>query len=669
MADETGAGVLTSPDDNPTLRLLRDARGHLGLRRFDLAVEVATQAIRLDPKRSETYVIRAEALRKLNQSDRALADLTLAIRLAPDRPAPYVIRAEIYRGRCQHDHAIADATQAIFLDPNSAAAYSIRATSRLTIGDPQGAAADQEELFRIDPTRPVPDLQAGASTDDASPAVASGDERFRKKSGGHGRDDERALFADGKPADKTYRSRPVVSDEDAPEALGTASGYKPETAGRPIPRHRTARKGPQVSPVLGGVVLLGLIGGGALLLYRNRGPQDAKPKDTVGQAAGTTTAVKSEPGTRAGSPTTPVPSEVVHAVPAVAQASTGPSPEPVSSPPQVAGPSIRLQEVAQLGGSDKKVWWVDLDGAGTRAVTAEDRHLKLWDFRSGFQDLKPTVLCSNDASVSGIMTAAFLSGSENVVTGHWNGEVRVWDTRRRPPSIGKLVKKLPDLVPWIAVSPDGKLVATGVRKIGQVDLWRNEKGVLTHLAVIGAGTECRGAMFSPDSRVLAVGYMGETVLWDCGGSKPRSLRTIRHEPEPANDMSFSPDGGTLAIPLGTAIKLYSLKRESEPPVVLEDANAKPPRTVLCSKSGKALFSCGHDQAGGSLSVWDIGQGRATQTIEKAEGLDQCLTLSRDGTILVSGGRGGVIRVWRVLGENDPTGEPTGGSRFGATRSR
>ena len=573
VADETGAGGMTSSDDNSTLHLLRDARGHLGLRRFDLAVDVATQAIRLDPKRSETYVIRAEALRKLNKSDRALADLTLAIRLAPDRPAPYVIRAEIFRGRCQHDQAITDATQAIFLDPNSAAAYSIRASCRLSIGDPEGAAADQEELFRIDPTRPpvhTPNSEKPGSSSTTVPIQ---------------RDAYKDLFADGKPADTTYRSRPVVSDEDAPEALGTASGYKPETVGRPIPRHRTARRVPQVSPVLGGVVLLGLIGGGALLLNQNRGPQDAKSKDTVGRPAGTTTAVKSEPDLRADGSTAPVPSHVVPAVPAVAQASTRPGPEPVSSPPQVAGPSARLQEVAQLGGSDKKVWWVDLDGAGTRAVTAEDRHLKLWDFRSGFQDLKPTVLCSNDASVSGIMTAAFLPGSENVVTGHWNGEVRVWDTRRRPPSIGKVVKKLPDLVPWIAVSPDGKLVATGVRKLGQVDLWRNEKGDLTHLAVIGAGTECRGARFSPDSRVLAVGYMGETVLWDCGVSKPRSLRTIRHEPEPANDMSFSPDGGTLAIPLGTAIKLYSLKRESEPPVVLEDT--EPSRPARCCAASRA----------------------------------------------------------------------------------
>ena len=637
-----------SPD---CVALVQEATKNLGLRQYHEAIELATRAIRLEPRHAPAYVVRAVALRRLDRHDRALADLTMAIRLYPDRPTPYVIRAEIFRKRCELDRAIDDATQAIFLDPDNAAAFSVRAACRHAIGDHEGAAEDVQKMLLIDPTRPVPDL--GTLSPSPGPAMTPDGERFRKQAGPGGPDGDRGVFADGRPVDRTYKSRPVVEDEDAPEALGAASGYRPETIGQPVPRHRTARRGPQVSPVLAGVVLLGLFGGGILLLNQNRVPKDARPKDAVGQPAGTTTAVKSEPDQRAISPTTPAQGHVVPAVAAVAQPPGRPSPEAVSSPPRVAGSSARLQEVAQLGGSDKKVWWVDLDEAGTRAVTAEDRHLKLWDFRSGFQDLRPTVLCSNDASVNGIMTAAFLPGSENVVTGHWNGEVRVWDTRRRPPSIGKVVKKLPDLVPWIAVSPDGRLVATGVRKIGQVDLWRNEKGNLTHLAVIDAKKECWGARFSPDSRVLAVGYVGETILWDCGGAgRPRSLRTIHHEPEPAVDMSFSPDGGTLAIPLGASIKLYDLKRESEPPVVLEDTNAKPPRMVLSSRSGKALFSCGYDKASGLLSVWDIGQRRASQTIEKVDGLDQCLALSREGTILVSGGRGGVVRVWRILGDDD-----------------
>lgn len=234
------------------ITLVQEATRRLGLRHYHDAIELATRAIRLDARHAQAYLVRAMAMRKLNQVDRALADLTLAIRLEPDRPTPYVIRAEILVRRCQFDQAIADATQVIFLDPGNAAAYSVRAQCRHALGDQEGAAEDVQQMLLIDPTRPVPELGARPGSD-SPPATAADDERFWKQAGG--REDERALFADGKPVDRTYRSRPAVSDEDAPEALGVASGYKPEVIARPIPRMRgRANKS------------LGHGGGGAILM-------------------------------------------------------------------------------------------------------------------------------------------------------------------------------------------------------------------------------------------------------------------------------------------------------------------------------------------------------------------------------------------------------------------
>ena len=275
MADETGTDGVTSANDNSISPLLRDARGHLGNRRFDLAVDVATEAIRLDPRRSEIYVIRAEALRKLNKADRALADLALAIRIDPERAAPYVIRAEIYRKRCLLDQAIADASQAIFLDPNNAAAFSIRASSRQAIGDPEGAAADQDEMFRIDPTRSVPDLGIRPWPGSSGSTVESDEKGFWKRAGDHCEGIDRSVLAGG-AVDVSYRSRPAVTDEDAPEALGLASGYKPETIARPIPRGRRKGRSPHVRagllPILGVSVVLGV---GIWLAFR--GAADKKP--------------------------------------------------------------------------------------------------------------------------------------------------------------------------------------------------------------------------------------------------------------------------------------------------------------------------------------------------------------------------------------------------------
>ncbi len=234
-------------------RQIQEARLHLARGELQAAVGRATEAIRLDCKALAAYLLRAESHRRLRKPERALADLAVAIRLDPRQPAPYVIRAEILKRRCLFDRAIADATHALCLDPRNAAAHSIRAQCRHAIGDREGATEDIQEMLLIDPTRPVPDLVAGPSSADPSSAWASDEERSRKRSGAGNRDDDRSVFADGKPVDRTYRSRHAVGDEDAPEALGVASGYKPQTIPRPIPRMRGRA---ERSPGRGGAILM-----------------------------------------------------------------------------------------------------------------------------------------------------------------------------------------------------------------------------------------------------------------------------------------------------------------------------------------------------------------------------------------------------------------------------
>lgn len=237
-------------------KLLQTARLHLAQGQFQEAIGRATEVIKQDGKQTAAYLVRAEAHRRLKQLERALADLAVAIRIDPNVPAPYLVRAEILKRRNMFDQAIADATHALTLDPRNAAAFSVRAACRAAIGDQEGAQEDVQEMLVIDPTRPVPDLRAGAAGD-GTQTIASDDGRFWKQSGERVQEDERAAFADGKPVDKTYRSRRVVSDEDAPEALGVASGYKPETISRPIPRARGS-KGRSLGSGGGAVLIVGV---------------------------------------------------------------------------------------------------------------------------------------------------------------------------------------------------------------------------------------------------------------------------------------------------------------------------------------------------------------------------------------------------------------------------
>jgi tetratricopeptide (TPR) repeat protein len=233
MFGDEPKGATMGSSAGEAARLLRAARLHLAQGQFHEAVDRATEVIRQDVKQTAAYLVRAEAHRRLKHSDRALADLAVAIRLDPNQPGPYVIRAEILKRRNHFDQAIADVTFALTLEPRNTTAFSIRAECRAAIGDQEGASEDIQEMLLIDPTRPVPTLKARTAS---SSDVEMGDEQFCKQAGRPDPKRQANIFADGKPVDKTYRSRPAVSDDEAPEALGVASGYKPETTAKPISR-------------------------------------------------------------------------------------------------------------------------------------------------------------------------------------------------------------------------------------------------------------------------------------------------------------------------------------------------------------------------------------------------------------------------------------------------
>tara|TARA_B100001123_G_scaffold450700_1_gene623050 strand:+ start:270 stop:1370 length:1101 start_codon:yes stop_codon:yes gene_type:complete len=98
---------------------------HSGLGQHDRAIEdyneairMYSEAIRLDPRDSNSYVDRGLSYSRLSQNDRAIQDYDEAIRLNPDSPKTYIYRAGAYYDLGQYDRAIQDYDEAIRLDPN-----------------------------------------------------------------------------------------------------------------------------------------------------------------------------------------------------------------------------------------------------------------------------------------------------------------------------------------------------------------------------------------------------------------------------------------------------------------------------------------------------------------------------------------------------------------------
>ncbi len=331
----------------PPTTSLSEAKAALGRKEYALAIDRATEAIAAAPKEAPAYVIRAEALRRLKRFDRALADLAVAMRLQPDRPSAYVVRAEILKKRCQFDQAIADATQALFRDPDNAAAYSIRASCRQSIGDIEGASADHEELARLDPTRSTNHPAVPARISSPQAAVSSTEAPW---------DDERHLFADGKPVDRSYRSRPMIRTEDAAEVLGTDSGYRPGVLPRSAPRSRP--KAPARGMGYGlGLVGLGVVVG-CLLMMRGGGTPATSQEPQPRSVSPTIPTAKADDGrsalkVAAGADKTTVPKDVA-TVTAPPDGASEPVPETLAvrsfdPPTSPAGPPDLKTVVKDLG--------------------------------------------------------------------------------------------------------------------------------------------------------------------------------------------------------------------------------------------------------------------------------------------------------------------------------
>ena len=288
---------MATPGQHPTT-FLSDAKASLARKDFSKAVEQASDAILAFPRNAVAYTLRAEALRRLGQPDRALADLAVAIRIDPGRASPFVIRAEIFKKRCQFDQAIADATQAIFLQPDNGAAFSIRADCRRSIGDADGATFDAQELFRIDPTRlpslPVPTHNPATDILDPTALDTGQAERNAQR-----RDD--SVFADASPLDRSLKARKAISTDHAAELLADESGYRPAVIARPLSRTRSTSHGTRISAVrvAAAVFLCALLGMGGLLM---RSQSEARlqpppaPEPPAGQLQAQVAGTDSPPG-------------------------------------------------------------------------------------------------------------------------------------------------------------------------------------------------------------------------------------------------------------------------------------------------------------------------------------------------------------------------------------
>lgn len=191
-----------------------------------------------------------------------------------------------------------------------------------------------------------------------------------------------------------------------------------------------------------------------------------------------------------------------------------------------------------------------------------------------------------------------------------------------------------DFVRSIAFSPDGKTFASPSKRTA-LYLWDTDTGKQKRI-ITGSGASVMRLRFSPDGLLLAGANANSSVyLWD--------PHTGTHRFNFASDnMSFSPDGSTLATVNGKDLLLWDTLTGQQKQTFTGHSSGV--RSVLFSPDGAMLVSGSKD---GTVSLWHIPTGQ--QMNVQHRNVNSPFSFSPDGTVIASGNRdrNGTVSLWHI----------------------
>jgi WD40 repeat protein len=230
-----------------------------------------------------------------------------------------------------------------------------------------------------------------------------------------------------------------------------------------------------------------------------------------------------------------------------------------------------------------------------RARGVSERSLE----RSGDQTLfayslgKPRLLFEMPGLREGVLNR---DGRYLAVTHEGDGKSFVLDLQN--PSSKPVVLQPHPKVDRIAISPDGRWVATASWLNSVVKVWDAQSGDLVRNLPASARTV---VAFSPDGRWLATSS-SEYQLWELGSWQPRGPPKPGYELPEWNYTAFSPDSRIMARTVdGHSIQLLETLTE-KPLATLEAPVASGVAKFQFSPDGSRLAAVQHDQ---QLQLWDL----------------------------------------------------------------
>ena len=159
----------------------------------------------------------------------------------------------------------------------------------------------------------------------------------------------------------------------------------------------------------------------------------------------------------------------------------------------------------------------------------------------------------------------------------------------------------------------------------------------------------RDVTFSPDGNTLAVGTGIGTWLYDA--STLRELALLTGHTRGVGSVLFSPDGTKLVSAGGHIVKLWSIPTGENLATFIDDTNWV--ISVALSPDGSLIAAGSHESFNpGRITLWDVETRTNIATFLGDTNDFSALTFSPDGRRLASGSYNGEIKIWDVeTGQN------------------
>ena len=294
------------------------------------------------------------------------------------------------------------------------------------------------------------------------------------------------------------------------------------------------------------------------------------------------------------------------------------------------------------------------------ASGSTDKTVQLWNTTTG----EP--LATFTGHINGITTLAFSPDSTTLVSGSADGMIRFWNTQTAAPLADSITGHTQSMQAATFFEDSSTLASVAFN--GEITFWDVKTSQKSTVQAAGHRDWLSTLAFSPDGTKLVSVRVERTTVFGAGisTSRPvdhfirltdvktdRELATLQYTMG-AKELTFSPDGETVAFAGLGEIRLWNTRTGDEQAIPLADLSAGIPHNaprilaLAFSPHGTWLVSGTHQ---GKIQMWDVATGGALAVF--AEPTDQenlgrilALAFSPDGTLLAAGIRGN-IHLWEV----------------------